>query len=240
MTSRTYPCKFCGTLFSDRSNRYRHENKHCSTRTKNIIPQPRQKIEVKLRVKVNTKDENAVNEEILNELQQLRERVKKIENEPRYNNWIIIGPDMYNDMVDKYGRTEALDFLTKSAISGDSVDVIKKIYLDGISPEKYPIACKKDMHFRYLNDKREVIDDKGGESVQKMFTARAHKAMVVAANEQVREAMENSNMNDLFTKLNDVQNGLASVHSLDLERLAGITTNPDHPFFLDEGETYRD
>ena len=49
-----------------------------------------------------------------------------------------------------------------------------------------------------------------------------------------------SNMNDLFTKLNDVQNGLASVHSLDLERLAGITTNPDHPFFLDEGETYRD
>ena len=73
-----------------------------------------------------------------------------------------------------------------------------------------------------------------------MFTARAHKAMVVATNEKVREAMENSDMNDLFTKLNDVQTGLASVHTLDLERLAGITTNPDHPFFLDEGETYSD
>jgi len=177
----------------------------------------------------------------------LRERVKKIENTPRiqtaFSNCIIIGPDMYHDMVAKYGKDAAIDFLTKSALSGDSVGVIQKLYLDGINPDQYPIACRdlpapSKYHFRYLNDNREVVDDQGGKSVQKIFTDRAHKAMILATNEIISKAMDGEE--GAFCTLVPIQRKLASIDVLDIDRLANITNNPNHPFFLDDGETYSD
>lgn len=270
MSSRSYSCKYCGTVFNNRSNKYRHESKYCqrnneslsdrantntstSTSTDTDKPrqkrqprQPRQRIEVKVKIKPTTSERQDSQQDILDELKNLRARVQKMENEPRYNNWIIIGPDMFSEMIDKYGRTEALNFLTKSALTGDGVDVIKKLYLDGVNPEQYPIACRDYHHFRYLNDKREVIDDKGGQSVRKIFTDRAHRAMVLATNEMMKDEMEqfesdleqpdNTDIGEMFRKLGDVQCRLAFVHSLDIDRLAGMTNNPNHPFFLDESE----
>lgn len=268
MNSRSYSCRYCGTIFNNRSNKYRHENKYCqhnsdlspapaSAKPKTVMikrtpPILRQRIEVKVKVKVKAKDKaNPTStpnkqQEILEELNSLRARVQKMENEPRYNNWIIIGSDMFSEMIDKYGRSEALTFLTKSALTGDSVDVIKKLYLDGVNPEQYPIACKNYHHFRYLNDKREVIDDEGGLSVRKIFTDRAHRAMVLATNEMMQYEMDqfrpdpeqpnDMDIGDTFRKLGDVQCLLSSVHSLDMDRLAGMTNNPNHPFFIDEEE----
>lgn len=271
MSSRSYPCRHCGTMFNNRSNTYRHESKYCQQnpcietnaitrsvaapkkppKTIMIKRAPLQHGKVKVKVKVNVRVKVSQNDGdtnvILEELSNLRARVQKMENEPRYNNWIIIGSDMFGEMIEKYGRSKALSFLTKSALTSDSVDVIKKLYLDGVNPEQYPIACKNYHHFRYLNDKREVIDDEGGQSVRKIFSDRAHKAMVLATNEMMKEEMaqfepdpeipNDMDLGDLFRKLGDVQCSLASVHALDIELLAGMTNNPNHPFFLDESET---
>jgi hypothetical protein len=251
---RNYTCQYCNTAFSDRSNKYRHETKYCKALKKklNIIIKPKYQptVQKTLCKPIEKTTNDKMTHELLEELKELRQRVSVIENEPRsthYNNWIIIGTDIYHDMVDKYGRHEAISFLTQSAISGDSVDVIKKLYLDGVNPEKYPIACKNYDHFRYLNDKREVIDDKGGISVQKLFSNQTHRAMVLAANEMIQEQLNtNPNTNALFVDLDydmrNVQCKLASIRSLDMNRLAGITHNPNHPFFVerDEVETYRD
>lgn len=285
MSSRSYPCKHCGTMFNNRSNKYRHESKYCQQNSSDaeikspsktakktpktimikrtpLSQRQRQRIEVKVKVKVKAKakakanskasvsqrdEESNDTKDILEELNNLRARVQKMENEPRYNNWIIIGSDMFGEMIEKYGRSKALSFLTKSALTGDSVDIIKKLYLDGVNPEQYPIACKNYHHFRYLNDKREVIDDEGGQSVRKIFSDRAHKAMVLATNEMMQDEMEqfepdpdipnDMDVGDMFRKLGDAQCRLASIHTLDMERLAGMTNNPNHPFFIDEGET---
>jgi len=241
--------------------------KQCSTKSAKIAKTPKtilikrtrqtqkKPIEVKVKVKVRPTTTTPLSDpetqqEILDEINRLRARVQKMENEPRYNNWIIIGSDMFSEMIEKYGRSEALTFLTKSALTGDSVDVIKKLYLDGVSPEKYPIACRDYHHFRYLNDKREVIDDRGGQSVRKIFTDRAHKAMVLATNEMMQEEFDqyqpdpdtldptDEDIGEMFRKLGDVQCRLSSVHALDLERLAGMTNNPNHPFFREENESY--
>lgn len=252
MSSRSYSCEYCGAMFNNRSNKYRHEKQYCpSTRTKkksdhvkvSKMPKtkkikrtiPKKKIEVKVKIRDTSATETESNKNLIEEINNLRERVQKMENKPVYNNWIIIGPDMFTEMIEKYGRTEALDYLTKSAISGDSVDVVKKLYLDGVSPEKYPIACKNYHHFRYLNDKREIIDDQGGQSVRKIFSDRAHKAMVLATNEMMNVESD-KDAGDMYRKLGDVQCRLSSVHTLDLDRLAHMTINPNHPFFLDEGE----
>jgi hypothetical protein len=247
-------------MFNDRSNKYRHENKYCPNngkistspaaprKTERSAPRRLTKIKRRIDVKIKIKtpppspEPAAATQEILQELNSLRRRVQKMENEPRYNNWIIVGSDMFSDMIDKYGRTEALDFLTKSAITGDSVDIIKKLYLDGVAPEQYPIACKNYHHFRYLNDKREIIDDKGGQSVRKIFSDSTHKAMVLATNEKMKlidpdsDQLGDTDVGDMFRKLGEVQCNLTSVHSLDINRLAGMTNNPDHPFFVDSGE----
>lgn len=259
MSARTFSCKYCGSVFNNRSNKYRHESKYChsSKKQSQVHSDPsfeKKRIEVKVKVKLKLKpnpkpevesnpqdnltEQDSSQQEILDELHNLRQRVQKMENEPRYNNYIIIGPDMFSDMIEKYGREEALTFLTRSAITGDSVNVIKKLYLDGVSPEKYPIACKNYHHFRYLNDKREVIDDHGGQGVRKIFTDRAHKAMVLATTQMMQDQLNtmHEDAGDLFRKLGDVQCQLSSIHTLDIERLAGITNNPNHPFFLDNSE----
>ena len=98
-----------------------------------------------------------------------------------------------------------------------------------------------------MNDKREVIDDEGGQSVRKIFSDRAHKAMVLATNEMMQEEMaqfepdpgipNDMDIGDMFRKLGDAQCSLASIHALDIERLAGMINNPNHPFFLDASET---
>lgn len=265
MSARTFPCKYCGSIFNNRSNKYRHESKYCIQKLPINIgvkvklqernqEQCKKRIEVKVKTKIRAKAKvkpdmhsdlqklpdpsEPSQQEILDELHSLRQRVQKMENEPRYNNWIIIGSDMFNDMIEKYGREEALTYLTRSAITGDTVDVIKKLYLDGVSPERYPIACKNYHHFRYLNDKREVIDDRGGQSVRKIFSDRAHRAMVLATTEMMKDELntDEDDAGDLFRKLGDVQCQLASIHTLDIDRLAGITNNPNHPFFLDDSE----
>ena len=112
------------------------------------------------------------------------------------------------------------------------------MYLDGVSPEKYPIACKNYHHFRYLNDKREVIDDDGGSSVQKLFTARAHKAMVMATNEMIEQQLASGSIDALFRDhdIGDVQGRLTMMHNIDIHRLATMINNPNHPFFRDADE----
>lgn len=184
-------------------------------------------------------------QDLMREIHELRERMTEMEQKPRYNNWIIVGDDMFHAMVDKLGRQEALSFLTQSAIAGDSIEVVKKLYLDGVSPEKYPIACRNADHYRYLNDKRQIIDDKGGESVKKMLTNQTHRAMVLAANEVIQSKLskdEGIMYVDLDHDMKTVQCKLADVQTLDMDRLYGITHNPNHPFFMDEDEviTYND
>jgi hypothetical protein len=240
--TRKYTCQYCNAGFNDRSNKYRHENKYCKNMVASLSSPAlassllRKKIKVKVK---EVKSDNVLNHDILEELNALRERVSKIENEPRYNNWIIVGLDMYNDMISRYGREEAVSFLTKSAVTGDSLDVIKKLYLDGVSPEKYPIACRNYHHFRYLNDKREVIDDNGGSSVQKLFTSRAHKAMILATNEMIAQQIASGSTDLLYreNEIGNVQECLTMVHNIDIDRLAGMINNPNHPFFKDTEET---
>lgn len=248
-TSRKFCCQYCGTGFTNRSNKYRHERKYCDKIGSPSLQQEdtvkRKKISIKIKSKSKNTPNIVINEQksdndaILEELKDLRARVNVIENEPRsYNNWIIIGTDMFHDMINKFGKEEAVSFLTQSAVKGDSIDVVKKLYLDGVSPEKYPIACKNSRHFRYLNDKREIIDDKGGQSVQKMFSDNAHRAMVLATNEMIKKQLDTDTTEKLYVNydIGDVQCRLATVHKLDIDRLAGITNNPNHPFFVEEDE----
>lgn len=230
-----------------------------STSRKKI--QPRRKIQVKTRTPItvrrrqdSTKTQKGESEDetdqrtvqdLIKEIHELRERMTEMEQKPRYNNWIIVGDDMFHAMVDKLGRSEALSFLTQSAIAGDSIEVVKKLYLDGISPEKYPIACRNVDHYRYLNDKRQIIDDKGGESVKKMLTNQTHRAMVLAANEVIQSKLRQDDSImyvDLDHDMKTVQCKLANMQTLDMNRLQGITHNPNHPFFTDEDEviTYND
>lgn len=258
-TAKRYQCQYCGSNFDDRSNKYRHEKKYCHRNRSGHLQihsasgpakhhQPRKKVVVKLK---QNKSQDVPQDVLLEELRQLRNRVEQIEKEPRgpsiqYNNWIIVGQDMYADMVGRYGKEEAVNFLTKSAMSGDSLSVIKKVYLDGVKPDQYPIACRDYRHFRYLNDKYQVVDDNGGSDVQRIFADRAHKAMVVATNTMIQDNLASDSVDSLYKTydIGGMQDNLT--HMIDgshinetemIDRLANITNNPNHPFFTTHKET---
>jgi len=220
----------CGATFSDRSNRYRHEKKVCV----NIISvpmtlsKPHEKIKITIKRKNPTPkrktEQRSVDNLILEELRALREQVTEMKNNQNMpvvnvslNNCVIVGADVYQDMVDKLGRDNAIDYLTNENV--DEVDVIEKLYLNDQDPSKYSIACHDNRHFRYLNEERQVIDDRGGDKVKQLVESRVHSAMLYASNQ--RESKVSDNVQDMITgNKGDI-----------IEKLSKVTYNPGHPFF---------
>lgn len=231
-----YQCKYCSTVFTKRQNRSRHEKKYCHKKPINKI-----KVDIKLKDSIKetqsqsqTQSQNQIEidididrefkKDIMKELNILREKVYKLENSPRtthvnvnLQNCIIIGDNVYDELVNKLGHNEAINYLTSGCY--DEVDVIEKLYLDSPNPNNYPIACKTPTHFRYLNEYREIIDDQNGNKVQKLVKSRVREAMLLAIMEE--DADTNSNIHKLLT---DDKRDI-------LTKLAKITYNPDHPFF---------
>lgn len=241
MSSRNLLCRNgCGASFTDRSNRYRHETRSCIHKSE---PEPREnkskgkpkaKEKEKIRVAIKKKiapipvassRSSAVDHLILEELRALRQQVNemktKTERAPvvnlNLNNCVIVGADVYQDIVDKLGRDHAIEYLTNENV--DEVDIIEKIYLDDQDPNKYPIACRDNRHFRYLNDDRELIDDRGGSKVKELVQTRVHTAILHASIQ--REDQLSNNIQDM----------IAGNERDIIEKLSKVTYNPGHPFF---------
>lgn len=164
---------------------------------------------------------------------ELREEVEELKLKPTTTNYIaILGNDFYQDLITKIGRPEAMRFLaekgTKSPLS-----VFEKLYLEDRSPDDYPIACRDKYHFRYLDDQKRMVDDRGGSNIGTVVS----KQLTDAVNHAVHDFEIEGHGNSVYG-LENVQRLRQRLAELDqdsvIKELAYITNNPNHPFFRDE------
>lgn len=168
----------------------------------------------------------------------LEDKVDKVEKQPRINNIMVIGTDLFQELAAKIGKDNAVEFLTCSATSGKAIDVIDKLYLEGKDRDAYPIACRDQSHFRYLSKENKVVDDMGGSRIGDMMLDRLRNAFLMAANELITKHVENNDAESNPEHFMNVQRNIDTVcdKNIIVYQLAEATSNSSHPFFRDEEE----
>jgi hypothetical protein len=158
-------------------------------------------------------------QELREEFKNFKETVPTTQITHIYN--IVVGPNIYNQLVSRYGRDNAISILA----SNTTADIAKMLYFEDTQPSRYPIACKDTNHFRYINDKYEIIDDQGGSKVGEVVSENVKNAMILAANEIILDSKTDYN-------LMDVQNKLTRKNNSNLiQDLARMSFNHGHQFF---------
>ena len=121
---------------------------------------------------------------LMEKIQKLEQELETVKNKTTtVHHWIVMGGNFYDDLVTKMGgRDHAVNYLASVASEGKPIDIISKLYLEGKSPENYPIACRDEDHFRYMDSDHQLVDDIGGHSIKKVVTSGIHDALVLSKN----------------------------------------------------------
>lgn len=223
-------CDICGEEFSHKSSYQRHR--------KSSHPSYKTKVEVSKKPVPNY-------HEIQKELQQLREdfykvtaRVNKVEQEPK-NITVVIGDEkIFMGLVKRMGGEKvATRFLLENIDHKDSINIVDKMYLEGIERDRYPIACADNYKFRYLSHSGSIVDDDGGIKIVSTLENEIHSALIEANTRLIHECINNNDNVTLYNvyDLGTLQEQLGNYRGIDSrqlrEDLAKKVYNTSHPFF---------
>lgn len=148
---------------------------------------------------------------------------------------VVVGDNFYGELVDKMGKEAALNFIVKSASEKTPLEIVKKLYLEGLRPDDVPIACRGEDHFRFVNANQEIIDDKGGHGITKIVSNGIQNTMLMASNELIaRQVARDSEMTDEdmeeFLTVQQYATGMPAEYTV-TDELSKMTRNANHPFW---------
>jgi len=164
--------------------------------------------------------------------QQMNDRIDKVEQEPK--NIIIIGDEtMFKSLTNKFGSDEkAMEFLLSNIKPERNIDIVNKLYLEGIERNRYPIACTDGYRFRYLNRSGKIVDDKGGRKIVSKLESEIHCALVEANSKLLKDAEQHCMIYNIESLQNQIYKYRAlGDHMKFREVLAKTVYNEGHPFF---------
>lgn len=195
-------------------------------------------------------------DDLARELDELREkyetvskRMGKVEREPK-NITVVIGDEkIFHGLVKKLGdELRASKFLLENIAKKNCINIVDKLYLEGVEKDRYPIACADDYQFRYLNGSGDIVDDNGGKKILTKLKNEVHSALIEANTCMINEQLGNMDCDDgqsdtgRVSKLYDVYDLGHIQHQLGSYRddeetdkfrddLARRVYNVEHPFF---------
>jgi len=195
------------------------------------------KINNKNKVQIQTQTQQNIEFEKLQEemrelKRQVHERIDKVEQEPK--NIIIIGDEkMFHTLTNKFGSDgKAMQFLLDNITPEKSIDIVDKLYLEGVETDRFPIACTDGYRFRYLSRSGKIVDDKGGRKIVSKLESEIHTAMVEANSKLLREAGQHRTVYDIASLQEQVATYRAHGDQMKFrEVLAKKVYNKGHPFF---------
>jgi hypothetical protein len=169
---------------------------------------------------------NTANEKVMSEL-------REIKNRPQVLN-LYIGDNIYDELVDKMGKKDAVDFLIRAASDNDPLSVIDKLYLGDGAKDNWPIAYKEGV-YKYINKDKEMIVDKTGEKIGKLF-GKIHNAMIQAVSEMINQNLSGNTVEGMYDTYNmmKIQRNLYKIcgrTEILCNKLQSKVKNPVHPFF---------
>lgn len=139
-------------------------------------------------------------DDLVKELSELREkyetvskRMGRVEREPK-NITVVIGDEkIFHGLVKKLGdELRASKFLLENIAKKNCINIVDKLYLEGVEKDRYPIACADDYQFRYLNGSGDIVDDTGGKIILTKLQNEVHSALIEANTCMINEQLGNS------------------------------------------------
>ena len=153
-------------------------------------------------------------------------------------NIAIIGDNALEYLSNRMGRDEAIKYLVQNAINANSIDVVDKLYLDGKDINDYPIACREDLHFRFLDENKNIVDDFGGHKIAHKLTDNVQTAMIDAHLNYIKKLTNTPRQEELWSvyDIRKVQSSINEFNNRENKEnlradLAIKVYNPTHPFF---------
>lgn len=230
-------CDLCNEEFSHKSSYARHR--------KQMHPPQKKKVSVTKKIKTPS-EQHPDYIKMQQELEQLKEdyqkvtaRVDKVEQEPK-NITVVIGDErIFMGLVKRMGNEQiATKFLLENMDYKDSINIVDKMYLEGIEKNHYPIACADDYKFRYLNHSGDIVDDKDGTKIVSKLENEIHRALVEANTHLIRQYVNDEGDDTLYNiyDIGTLQEQLGNYCKADTlkfrDDLAKKVYNTSHPFFL--------
>ena len=222
-------CEICGEEFSHKSSYNRHK--------KTAHKQEKKKISIVKKDKCKELEKEL--EKLKEAYHHITQRVTKVENEPK-NITVVIGDEkIFLGLAKRLGgETKASNFLLDNIEHKNTINIVEKMYLEGIDKNKYPIACTDNYKFRYLNNSGDIVDDKGGVKIVSKLENEIHSALIEANTHLITECLDSNNNLMLYNvyDIGNVQNKLErfrdNCDKLKLrDELAEKVYNRSHPFF---------
>lgn len=236
-TTEPMVCSICGTSYTRSTSYYRHIKTHeTQSQVRNDKTVDLSKKKLNIRKKTESSNTNDTNEALAAKVRELQQQVTELQGRETVTNYniAVIGTsdDLYQELIRKMGgnRETAVSFLANSCTKGKPLEVFEKLYLDGKSPDDYPVACRDNLHFRYLDPDRKLIDDQGGSSIGKLVSNQLMNTFLLASNDKMRTEGE---VTDKVIQFQERVIELANTQDM-IAQLAEITTNPNHPFFVED------
>jgi hypothetical protein len=174
---------------------------------------------------------SAETKETVNEVK--KELIEEIKKRPHVLN-LYIGDNIYDDLVNKMGKKDAVDFLVRAANDNNPLSVIDKLYLGDDSRDNWPIAYKEGV-YKYLNKDREMIIDETGSKIGELF-GKVHNAMIQAVSEVINQNLSGGTVEGMYDTYNmlKIQRNLYKIcgrTEILCSKLQSKVKNPVHPFF---------
>ena len=228
-------CETCGETFGHKSSYLRHIK----------VSHPLVTKKVKIRVVKKEHEDNTRMSEMEKEIKFLKEqfstvaeRVNKVEQEPTHITVVIGDETIFMGLVKRMGGAKsATKFLLENIKHKDSINIVDKMYLEGVEKNHYPIACTDNYKFRYLNHCGDIVDDNDGVKIVSKLENEIHSALIEANTHLITEYIGSGDDRMLYNvhDIGGIQEQLGSYRGKSTQclrdDLAKLVYNSAHPFF---------
>ena len=228
----SFKCEYCSKPYSTIDSCSKHEQLCSSKPVKRAItikPKVKAKLKVKVKVKVKDKAYNTGNTNP--DLHQLVS-TKKI---------YYISDNILDKFQDDLGYEGGIDFLLTNFMKHKFNHIIDKAYLEGLTSDDYPMACKGNGYFRFVDGHGNLVDDATGILLIKAIINNIQNSILRVSNILIRRYSGTEQMNSLYDAydLGTIQKNICDMMSDKVEKhlkkyLVKRVINPNHLFFKDE------